>query len=165
MTAILVFFLDWLTKRLIWFYIPPPDPGFAISSSQQIPLFSCFGIDAYLTHAANTGAAWGIFAEDPHILLVVRLILIAALTCFALFFNRKASWMIPFGLIVSGACGNVIDSFTYGYVIDMIRVVFWGWDYPIFNVADSAIFIGTIWIFLSSLRTHNIAGDSESKSS
>ena len=151
-TGLFVLILDWFTKWLIYTRIPAPEEGIALSSSTSIPLFTNLcGIDLSLTHAANTGAAWGIFADDPYALLCVRIVLIISLAIYALYFNARPGWEIPFALIVSGAIGNVVDFFTYGYVIDMIHVVIWGWDYPIFNVADCAIFIGTFWIFFSSL--------------
>jgi signal peptidase II len=48
-------------------------------------------------------------------------------------------------LIVSGALGNLIDRLRFGYVIDFIDVRIW----PVFNIADSAITIGTLLLFIS----------------
>ena len=46
------------------------------------------------------------------------------------------------GLIVSGAVGNVIDRFHYGYVVDFVDVFVGRWHWPAFNVADSCICVG-----------------------
>ena len=56
-------------------------------------------------------------------------------------------------LIVGGALGNVIDRVVHGYVIDFIRVHYdaWNFDFPAFNVADSAITIGAALIVLDNL--------------
>ena len=51
-------------------------------------------------------------------------------------------------LIVSGIVGNLIDRIFYGSVIDFINFRFW----PIFNVADSLIFIGVIYWIIEILR-------------
>ena len=50
-----------------------------------------------------------------------------------------------FDIIIAGAVGNLIDRIRLGYVIDFIDVKFWGiYDFPVFNVADILIVIGTI---------------------
>ena len=119
---------------------------------QPIVVFQdLFGIDLNITHAVNSGAAWGMFASFPQALVVLRFVLIAALLGYLLFFNTQPSWRVPLVLIISGAIGNVIDYFLYGYVVDMIHVSFWGYNYPVFNVADSTIFVGAVWIVLSTL--------------
>ena len=51
-----------------------------------------------------------------------------------------------------GALCNILDYFFYGHVIDMLHFVFWGYDYPVFNVADSFICIGVFWLFFASLK-------------
>lgn len=109
-----------------------------------------FGIQLQITHAINMGAAWGVLADFPNALVLVRVLLIAALVVYFLGVNHRRQWNIPLCLIISGAIGNVIDFFRYGYVIDMIQFCFWGYEYPIFNIADSAIFIGSFWILLTA---------------
>jgi signal peptidase II len=56
-------------------------------------------------------------------------------------------------LILGGALGNVIDRVVHGYVIDFIRVHYdpWRFDFPAFNVADSAITVGAALIVLDNL--------------
>jgi len=56
-------------------------------------------------------------------------------------------------LIVGGALGNVIDRVVHGYVVDFIRAHYdpWNFDFPAFNVADSAITIGAALIILDNL--------------
>ncbi|MBS0634848.1 MAG: signal peptidase II [Verrucomicrobia bacterium] len=109
-----------------------------------------FGIRMQITHAINMGAAWGVLADFPNALVFVRILLISALIVYFFGVNHRPSWNVPLCLIISGAIGNVIDYFHYGYVIDMIQMNFWGYDYPIFNIADSAIFIGSFWILFSA---------------
>jgi signal peptidase II len=54
-------------------------------------------------------------------------------------------------LILGGALGNVIDRVLLGYVVDFIRVHYGEYDFPAFNVADSAITIGAALIILDTL--------------
>lgn len=110
-------------------------------------LFSNFlGVDLQITHAVNSGAAWGLFSDFPEVLVFFRLALITGLIIFFLVYHLRSSWNIPLSCIISGAIGNVYDYFHYGYVVDMIQFRFWGFNYPVFNIADSAIFIGSLWL-------------------
>ncbi len=54
-------------------------------------------------------------------------------------------------LIAGGALGNVIDRFIHGHVIDFLLVYWRNWFFPAFNVADSAITIGAIFLILDEL--------------
>ena len=47
-------------------------------------------------------------------------------------------------ILLSGALGNLLDRAQYGYVIDFIDVHYENYYWPVFNVADSLIFIGVI---------------------
>jgi signal peptidase II len=59
-------------------------------------------------------------------------------------------------LVLGGALGNVIDRVLWGHVIDFIRVHYdpWSFDFPAFNVADSAITFGAILLILDNLLDH-----------
>ena len=56
-------------------------------------------------------------------------------------------------LVLGGALGNLIDRVLYGYVIDFLDVYYGEWHWPAFNVADSAITVGVIFLLLESLRS------------
>jgi signal peptidase II len=147
-----IFVLDFITKLIAATAFPLPDViGGADTSSPFVVFENFFGIELSFTHTVNSGAAWGIFADFPKVLVMLRLILIIVLIYYLIIVNKRKSWRIPLVLIISGAIGNVIDNFLYGYVIDMIHFRFWGYDYPVFNIADSSIFIGSIWIMSSVL--------------
>jgi signal peptidase II len=53
-------------------------------------------------------------------------------------------------LIMAGALGNLIDRLHLGHVVDFIHVHWNNWDFPAFNVADSAITIGAILMLLDA---------------
>ena len=69
-------------------------------------------------------------------------------------FSRYATDNIrsAFEFLLNAPIGNVLDFFLYRHVIDIIHFVFWGYDYPVFNVADSLIFIGTFLILFMTIR-------------
>lgn len=61
---------------------------------------------------------------------------------------------IALALILGGAIGNVIDRIWLGYVVDFIHVYYQQWDFPAFNIADSAITIGVVLIIIDSIREY-----------
>lgn len=108
-----------------------------------------------LTYLKNTGAAWGMFqgARIPFILLTVAFLILCLW-----FYKKKWSDLTKLSriillLIFSGALGNLIDRVVLGYVRDMIY--FSLINFPVFNVADSAIVIGAILLILETLLTKN----------
>lgn len=57
-------------------------------------------------------------------------------------------------LVIGGAVGNVIDRLRLGHVVDFILVYRGGWEFPAFNVADSAICVGAALLAIATLRDH-----------
>lgn len=122
---------------------------------------SLLGIEFSLVHATNTGAAWSLFADHPSGLFFFRILLVLALI---VFYTKEESphLKFPIALILVGAIGNIIDIFLYGHVIDMFYFVFWGYSYPVFNIADSAICIGVfLYIFSSWKYANDSSNDSK----
>ena len=56
-------------------------------------------------------------------------------------------------LIIGGAIGNLIDRVQTGRVVDFIDFYVGTWHWPAFNVADSAISIGIVFLLITSFRT------------
>ncbi len=144
--------LDIVSKYLTQAYLPKRSLWDVWYPYGGIPVFKNFlGIEFSIVHATNTGAAWGIGGDHQNLLLILRIALIVAILGFLVFFNKKTSNIWPLWLIVTGALGNVIDYFVYGHVVDMFHFILWGYDYPVFNVADSMICIGILWLLGLSL--------------
>lgn len=149
--GVFVFIADLISKYFTHIYLPLMYPKWLWYPYGGVGVFSnFFGIEFSLSHQINKGAAWGLLADYQVQLLYLRIVLIACLVVYAVFFNENRKKDIPLALIIAGAAGNVIDYFLYGHVIDMLHFVLWGYDFPIFNLADSAIFIG---IFLFTVLT------------
>lgn len=142
--------LDIASKYLTHTYLP------LIQYNWEYPyggigIFNNFlGIEFSISHQINRGAAWGAFSEFQVYLLYLRIVMVMGLVAFALIFNKKSSWNLPLALIIAGATGNILDYFIYGHVVDMFHFVLWGYDFPVFNIADSCIFIGICWLLLIS---------------
>jgi signal peptidase II len=131
--------LDIVTKVLAMHWIPHLSYG--PYPFGGIEVFSLGGITFSLNYVVNTGAAWGLFAGYSGLLFGLRTAIIFAL----IFFVPKR---LPIWLVVTGAVGNAIDYCLYGHVIDFFHFTFWGYSFPIFNVADACITIGIFSLLL-----------------
>ena len=132
-TAFAVVLLDQVTKALVISRLPIggrwPGPDSALSR------YFTF------THVSNTGVAFGMFQGKSDVLLLVSLVVIGALLWYRRQAPEGAVWLnVALGLQVGGAIGNLIDRVRIGHVTDFIDFQFW----PVFNVADSAIFLGVV---------------------
>lgn len=102
-----------------------------------------------ITYIHNQGGAWGIM--DGHTWLLLSLTLLIMIVCIAMVVkNGFKSKLLFFSvcLVISGGIGNMIDRiFRSGTVIDFIHLHFMP-DFPVFNIADCAVCIGAILLFL-----------------
>jgi signal peptidase II len=113
-----------------------------------------------ITHVMNTGAAFSLFADANHQNWVriglIAFSAVAMLVMLVLIWKYGTSITatnLAFALILGGAAGNMFDRIKLGEVIDFLEVHIGHYHYPDFNLADSAIVIGGILIFLGSLRS------------
>lgn len=105
----------------------------------------------HLTYIENRGAAFGMLQNARWLFITVTFIACAVLV-FLLIRDRKKMhtlMRVCFALILAGALGNLIDRVFLGYVRDMFYFV--PIDFPVFNVADSAITIGFVILILDVL--------------
>lgn len=104
----------------------------------------------------NRGAAFG-FLNDAGNWQNMFFVVVALIACgIILYLLNRVEWRsktaaVGLALILGGAVGNVIDRLAYGYVVDFIDVYYRHWHWPAFNVADSAITIGAVFLVLHSL--------------
>lgn len=102
-----------------------------------------------ITSHRNTGAAWGILSGKMGFFFLVTIILLGLLTYFYVKEARGHFWMqMAISLLFAGALGNFIDRMKNGEVVDFIDTYIFGYDFPIFNVADSSLTVGVILILI-----------------
>lgn len=111
-----------------------------ISSGEANPLIDGF---FYLTHIRNKGAAWSMFQNGRFFFLILTPIIVAALVYFLLKSKHKLL-NISLSFIIGGAIGNFIDRLLKGSVVDFLEFHFGSYVFPIFNVADCFVVVGTI---------------------
>jgi signal peptidase II len=134
--AIMVVLLDRWTKRLVAARLP------MYSHIQIIPGFF------QLTHTENTGAAFSLFADSPSHWKTGMLIgfsMIAMVVVFVLLWKQRHALSITgiaLSLILGGAMGNLWDRVASGRVVDFLLFYVKRYQWPVFNLADSAIVVG-----------------------
>ncbi|HWE64922.1 MAG TPA: signal peptidase II [Chloroflexota bacterium] len=92
-----------------------------------------------LVYTTNTGAAFGVLADRGILFFIIGIVVLGVVIAYWRFLpNHRPLLRISLGLQLGGATGNLIDRVRIGYVVDFIQVK----DWPVFNVADSAIVCG-----------------------
>lgn len=142
--SILVVIIDQGTKYIITQYLPYN------TSIYLLPVLN-------LTLEHNRGAAFSFLSQVSDYavwLFIVTAVIVSLIICIWLhrlsFRNR---WLgVSLSLILGGALGNLLDRIIYGYVVDFIHFHVTNWNWPIFNVADTAITIGAIMLIIDIFR-------------
>ena len=102
-----------------------------------------------ITYVRNIGAAFSIM-ENSRILFIiigfVALILIYKYLIMNKVLNKYL--MISYSMLIGGIIGNMIDRIIYGYVIDYLSFNIFGYNAPIFNLADTFIVVSIIMLLL-----------------
>jgi len=130
--ATFVLAIDQLTKALVLRYLPFQSPWNPIPFLRSI---------VTLNHVTNTGAAFGLFPEGSLFFTLIAVVVVIAIVVYYRHLPQNQRLVqVSLGLQLGGAIGNLLDRLHYGKVIDFIDFHFW----PVFNVADSSIFIGVI---------------------
>lgn len=129
--AVVVVSLDQLTKYLV---------RSNMELGESIPREGLFR----LTYTTNTGGAFGILANQTFLLALVAIIGIAVFLVYFRYLPLQSTLLkVGLGLSLGGAVGNLIDRLRFeGQVTDFIDISIW----PVFNVADMCIVVGTILI-------------------
>jgi len=143
--AFVILVADQVAKAMVSASIPVQD---------RVPLIDGF---LALSHVENRGAAFGLFSGAPAGPLRLALIVVSVLAVVLIWAYAREGWHEPrivtaFGLILGGAVGNLVDRVRLGYVVDFIDVHWRGYHWPSFNVADAAITVGAVALFLTMAR-------------
>lgn len=146
--AAFVLTADIITKSLVVAHLRPGHPVHLIGSVVEFNLLR------------NSGAAFSIGTGDTIVFTAIALAVIVYIARTARRL-RSTAWAIAFGLLLGGACGNLVDrifrapGIFRGDVVDFIEVTrYW----PVFNLADSAIVCGGILMVLLALLGYHLDG-------
>src|SRR5580692_4813748 len=143
--ALVVVLLDRWTKHIV---------------AQRIALYSHIQVIPgffSLTHTENTGAAFSLFADsNAHwktVMLIAFSVIALTVVSVLLWKNQHAHVVTGIGLslIMGGALGNLWDRLARGRVVDFLLVYVKQYQWPVFNLADSAIVVGAGLLVLEIL--------------
>ncbi|SDM63328.1 signal peptidase II [Fictibacillus solisalsi] len=138
--ALFVLGLDQVTK---WMIVKNMHYGESITVIENV---------FYITSHRNRGAAFGILQNQMWFFIIITIAVILAV----IYYMQKHAKHQPLlrlalGLVLGGATGNFLDRIIRKEVVDFLDVKIGSYNYPIFNVADSALVIGVILIFIQTL--------------
>jgi signal peptidase II len=116
-----------------------------------------------ITYALNPGAAFSLGGSFTVVLTVIAITVAVVIVRMS---SRLGStwWAVALGGLLGGALGNLTDRLFRepgpfrGYVVDWIAVPNW----PVFNVADSAIFCSAVLMVVLSFRGIGLDGSRSS---
>jgi len=143
--ALLIVLLDRWTKELVAARIA------MYSHIQIIPGFF------RITHTENTGAAFSLFADSPShwkTVLLIGFSLVAMVIVSLLLWKQTRTLTITgvaLSFILGGAVGNLWDRVASGRVVDFLLFYVKQYQWPVFNLADSAIVVGAILLVIEIL--------------
>ena len=149
MLAATIFALDQLTKLAVIKFLPVPRE----SELEVIPGFFTF------VHWHNPGAAWSMFQKYNWLLAVISAVALVVLFLVRRHFSSTTTLgALALSLILGGIAGNLLDRLVHGHVIDFLYfhlITRSGrlYDFPAFNIADSAICTGVGLLFILSWRS------------
>ena len=132
--SVLIFTADQYTKMLVLDNIE------LYQAIQILPFFN-------LTHVYNYGAAFSFLADSGELQrnILLSISIIASLGLVVWIQKTPSSFrqrLFGQSIFLAGATGNLIDRAMFGHVIDFIDLHYDGFYWPIFNLADSFIFLG-----------------------
>lgn len=147
-----VIFLDQLTKFLV---------VHELGLNRSIAIFPNL---LFFTYVQNRGIAFGLF-RNGHNFLIILIICIILVLLYYTFKSYKSCLMSYFSLslILGGALGNLIDRLRLGHVVDFIDVRFGKLQFPVFNVADCFVVLGTLLLSFKLLFTEQNSNRGECK--
>lgn len=160
--AAVVLILDQLTKILVRRLIVP---------YHSIPILdNLFGETFMFTHVTNTGAAFSIGFPNPavnRVFFIITTLIALGFIIYLLMESTHRIQIVAFGLVMGGAIGNLADRVIFGGVTDFIDVDFPDFimeRFPVFNIADSAIFISVCLLIIAMfiVKEHTPPKDEES---
>ncbi len=100
----------------------------------------------------NEGASWSILEGKQILLIIVAFIVLFLLSIIKNDFEESKYKQIGFSLLYGGIIGNLLERIVFNYVTDYLSFTIFGYDYPIFNLADTFIVIGSIILIILSIK-------------
>ena len=106
----------------------------------------------YLTRVNNTGAAFSILEGRTIFLSIISVFAILLLFKYMNEFKQTKLGNVSFSLLLGGILGNLIDRVFLGSVRDFLKFDIFGYEFPVFNIADTCIVVGVLLLIVCVFR-------------
>lgn len=102
-----------------------------------------------LYYLKNTGAAFSILGNKTLLLIVISILCLMILKNYIKKLQRVTNLtIISVGIMIGGIIGNLFDRLIYQAVIDYLSFNFFGYSFPVFNLADIGITVGACLLII-----------------
>lgn len=107
-----------------------------------------------LTYVQNTGAGFSILQGQLNFFYLITILALIFL-CYLLYRRESTTkfYLLSLLLMLGGTIGNFIDRLTKHYVIDFLDFIILGYDFPVFNLADSFLTLGVFLFIIYTLHS------------
>ncbi|WP_339227623.1 signal peptidase II [Oceanobacillus sp. FSL K6-2867] len=113
----------------------------------------------YITSHRNSGAAWGILQGQMLFFYIITAIVVLGIIYYMQKFAKNDMFLaVGLSFILGGAIGNFIDRLFHQEVVDFADFYIFNYNFPIFNVADSALTIGVIFVIIATIMDERKKG-------
>lgn len=136
--TLLVILLDQWTK---WLIVSSMEIGESVPVIQNL---------LHITSHRNRGAAWGMLEGQFWLFYIITAVVVVGI----IYFMQKEAkgkplMKVSLAVLLGGAIGNFIDRLFRGEVVDFVQTFIFSYRFPIFNIADAALTIGVILLFIA----------------
>jgi len=147
MISLILIGIDQLTK---WIIVRTMELGESITVIENF---------FYITSHRNTGAAWGILEGQMLFFYIVTIIVVIGVIYYMEKYARNDKLLaVALSFVLGGAIGNFIDRLFRQEVVDFADFYIFNYNFPIFNVADSALTIGVILVIIATIMDERKKG-------
>ena len=102
----------------------------------------------YFSYVENTGGAWSILSNATWLLAIFSLVAVVGISYYLFKKDINIHYFVCGAMIVSGGLGNLFDRIVYSAVVDFIETYPLGYSFPIFNIADIFVVIGSFYMII-----------------
>lgn len=105
-----------------------------------------------LNYIQNTGAAWSILEGKQYLLIGITILMLILVYNMSFSYDNNKLNNFTFGILFGGIIGNLFDRVLYGMVRDFIDINIFGYNFPVFNIADMLIVLGVVILLISTFK-------------
>ena len=107
----------------------------------------------YLDKVTNEGAAFSMFTGYTALLILVTIFVLFYIQKYIIKDIKTKLGYFSLSILIGGILGNLFDRIVYGKVIDFLSFNIFGYNFPIFNIADTFICVGVFLLIIDYIRS------------